>query len=123
MSANKARPWYVGKRAEAFVYSLLAGRSVAIRDQEHQEFGVDFVLDLRKDQRELGHYLAVQLFAYVDLPNEADLRKQIAKRFPMKVRREFMLPLVVFAVQVKELAAVYAWVLEPFVEQGEAILR
>jgi hypothetical protein len=49
--------------------------------------------------------------------------KEIVRRFPPKVRNEFMLPLVVFTVQTKKLAALYAWVLEPFVEQGEATLR
>src|SRR5438477_512657 len=123
MATDKAQPWYVAKRAEAFVYSLFAERNVAVRDREDQDFGVDFVVDLRKNKRELGRFLAVQLFAYADLPNEADLKKEIVKRFPAQLREEFMLPLTAFAVQVKELTAVYTWILEPFVKRGDATLH
>jgi hypothetical protein len=123
MAAQKTQPWYVGKRAEAFVYSLLAGHNVAVQGQDTQNLGVDFLIDLRQGERELGRYLAVQLLPYVSFPSEAELRKEVRKRFPRKLREEFSLPLAVFAVQVKELAAVYAWVIEPSVEQGEAILR
>jgi hypothetical protein len=123
MATNKVQPWYVDKRAEAFVFSLFAGRDLAVRDQEHQDFGVDFVLDLRKDQRELGRNLAIQVLAYVSFPKEADLNKEIARRLPPRLREDFMFPLAAFAIQVKELAAVYTWVLEPVAEKGEATLH
>jgi hypothetical protein len=123
MANNKTQPWYVAKRAEAYVYSLFSGRDVAVREQEPQNLGVDLVLDIRKDHRELGRYLAIQVFSYVAFPSEADLRKEILKRCPPKAREKLMVPLAVFVVQVKELSAVYAWVLEPSVESGEALLR
>jgi uncharacterized protein DUF4365 len=123
MATNKARQWYFEKRAEAFVCSLFAGRDVAVRGRGQQDFGVDFLLDLRKGHRELGRYLAVQVLAFGDFPAEADLRQEIASRYSLKRREEFLFPLIVFAVQVNEPAAVYAWVLEPFVEQEEATLR
>jgi hypothetical protein len=122
MATDKAQKWYVVKRAEAFVYSLFAERPIVVRPQE-PDSGIDFLLELRKDQGDLGRSLAVEVLAYLDFPGEAALGKQIASRFPARLREEFLLPLIVFAIQVKELAAVYCWVLEPAVEGGRAALR
>jgi hypothetical protein len=123
MAANRTQPWYVGKRAEAYVYSLLADRDVVVRTREDQDFGADLVLDLRKEDREQGRYLAVQLVGCLEFPRKTILAKEIAAKIPASVRDELILPLVVFVVQVKELAALYAWLNEPVVQDGEAILR
>jgi hypothetical protein len=123
MATDKIQPWFVEKRARAFVYSLLAERNLSIRDETQQDLGVDLLIDLRKDGRELGRYLAVQLMGFGEFPSVSDLNKKIARQIPQKVREELVLPFAVFVVQVKGLAAVYAWINEPFVEDGSAVLR
>jgi hypothetical protein len=64
MATNKAQPWFVTKRADALVYSLVAERNVTVRDRRHQNLGVDLLLDLRNGKRELGRFLAIQVLAY-----------------------------------------------------------
>lgn len=123
MLTEKVQPWFVGKRAEAFVYSLLAAHDVTLRDEKSQEFGVDFVVDLRERGRETGRFLAVQVLAYPDFPSTEELNKNVTRRIPAQLRNELSLPFVVFVVQVKELGAVYCWINEPRVANGAALLR
>lgn len=122
MTIEKNQPWYVEKRARAYVYSLFAERNITVRDESQQSFGVDFVIDLRRGERELGRYLAVQLFAYPDFPNVADLNKKVARQLPSELREDMGVPLIAFAVQVRELDARYSWIIEPVVEEGAAVL-
>src|SRR5437016_3403324 len=101
MAVEKNQPWYVEKRARAYVYALLAERNLTVRDERHQEFGVDLVLDFRNGERELGRYLGVQLLAYPEFPGPADLKKKVDRQLPSKLRAAMLLPLVAFVVQVR----------------------
>jgi hypothetical protein len=123
MAIEKNQPWYVEKRARAYVYSLFADRNITVRDESQQNFGVDFIIDLRKGERELGRYLAVQLFAYPDFPGVADLDKKVARQLPSQLREDMGVPLIAFIVQVRELDARYGWIIEPFVGDEGATLR
>jgi hypothetical protein len=123
MVIEKNQPWYVEKRARAYIHSLLPERDITIREESHQDFGVNFVLELRKDEKELGRCIAAQLFAYPEFPSLIDLNKKIARQFPAKLREKMMLPLIAFVVQARELDAKYCWINEPSVEEGSATLH
>src|SRR5438270_796366 len=114
MATDKSQPWFVEKRAQAYVSSLLSWHDVVVRDQNEQDYGVDLVIDLRKNGHETGRLLAVTLKGYVEYPSVVDLNKTISRQVKAP-REELVLPFVAFVVQVKHLDARYAWISKPSV--------
>lgn len=112
-------PWYVSKRAEAFVFYLLAERPLTVKRLE-SDLGADFVVETLKDGRATGNKVAIAVLAFDEFPTQAELEREINSRIPPGKKKSW--PVVVFAVQVKKLAALYSWLLKPCVEKGKPLL-
>jgi hypothetical protein len=110
---QKTQPWFAAKRATATACALFAKHDLVVQEQPNIEAEIDLLVNLTRKGRETGRSFAVIVRPFLDFPDEKRMSEAVADRIPDSNDLETLLPLVVFAIQVRHLDAKYAWICEP----------
>ncbi len=119
---TKEAPWFLEERGYAFASLVLTkGNDVAVRPYAGHDIAIDLLVEVLKDGKSTTRFFGVQMAAYLDLPpvHEADKRAlSHSRRDPF----EAALPLCMFVIGVRKPEGLYRWVVEPVVDDGQALL-
>jgi hypothetical protein len=114
---TEQEPWFVQERAVAFASLILTEQdNVSVRHQDGSE-AMDLLAEVRLYGKSTLRFFGVKLLAAVNL---ADAK---AMALPPKAMEGVTLPVCIFVIGAAEPEGVWAWALEPVVEEAGAALR
>jgi len=113
---TRTQPWYIGERAEALARVYLTRRSDLLVKQENADYGVDYIVEITKNNRPTRRVFGVQVKARV-APITAGAKDSLtAFRFAPEIwMAEIPFPLCLFAFTMENDEGFYQWVVEPIV--------
>jgi hypothetical protein len=112
---SKPVPWYLTQRAEALALVYLTRRDdLIVRQQTHDDTGIDYIIEIVNDGRSTGRIFGLQLKARTTALQGSALNKTIGITYEQwMVELPFPLCLFVFIMETNE--GYYKWLSEPFV--------
>lgn len=115
--------WFLEERARAFVSLLLTKNpEVALHPHAGREEELDFLVEVRRDDKSTLRFFGVQLVPFLDLPNPSTVDEEFSSNRDRQLR-DVGLPLAIFVIGVRQPEGIYRWLVEPVVEEGHALLR
>jgi hypothetical protein len=121
MSDGK-EPWFVTDRSEALAGLLLTSRDdLRVRSEDKRDDGIDFLVEINR-----GEPLSTRLFV-VQVKGSAPADPNDWPRTATQLFRpgggNHFLPVCLFAINVRDNRAAYAWLAEPLVQEKGAKLQ
>ena len=120
----RAQPWYIGERAEALARVYLTRRPDLLVKQEEADYGVDYIVEITKNNRPTRRIFGVLVKARIAPITVSAGDSLAAFHFmPEKWMVEIPFPLCLFAFTMENDEGFYQWVVEPIVTDDGAKLR
>jgi hypothetical protein len=115
-------PWFFAERALAFA-KLVLTKQRDVRPYAGTDLGIDLLVEIPTGGNSTPRRLfGVLIIAYMDLPDIENADERVLSTLG-KDRFENPLPICVFVIGVRKPEGIYRWVVEPFIEDGRALLH
>jgi hypothetical protein len=95
---------------------------VKVKPYAGTDRAIDLLVEILKGGKSTLRFFGVQVVGRLDLPNDQGADERILSHLE-RDSLETELPIGVFVIGVRELEGIYRWVVEPVVEDGQAVLR
>jgi hypothetical protein len=120
---TKQDPWFIEERAVAFASLMLTKHNDAIvRAHADADMAIDLLVEVLKEGKSTLRFFGVQLVACMDLPNIESADERVLSHLP-RDSSETTLPLCVFVIGVRKPEGIYRWIVEPVIDDGQALLH
>jgi hypothetical protein len=115
-------PWFFEERAFAFA-KLVLTKQHDVRPYVGRDIAIDLLVDVcTKSDSTQRRLFGVQIVAYMDLPDRQNADERVLSHLG-RDSFEAMLPICVFVIGVRKPEGIYRWVVEPVLENGQALLH
>lgn len=120
----RTQPWYIGERAEALARVYLTRRLDLLVKHEDADYGVDYLVEITKNNRPTKRIFGVQVKARIAPITEGAQDDRESFHFVSeKWMEEIPFPLCLFVFTMENDEGFYRWVVEPIVTDAGPKLR
>lgn len=121
---SHTQPWYIGERAEALAQVYLTRRSDLRAKQEDADYGVDYIVEITKNNQPTRRVFGVQVKAQIP-PIKGGVLESLRPVPSTSENRveELPFPLCLFVFTMENDEGFYQWVLEPVISDDGPKLR
>ena len=119
----KQDPWFFEERAAAFARLVLTEhKDVKVQPSADPDRLLTFLSSALKDGKTTLRFFGVRLVPYLDLPTSQNAGERVLSHLASDPSRA-SLPICVFVIGVRKPEGIYRWIVEPVVEDRQALLR
>ena len=108
--------WYLNERAEALALVYLTRRSDLLIHREAADYGLNFIIELVKDNHATRRTFGLQVKARTTAFSDNAVKQlKVRERQPEHDTKELPFPLVLFFFTMENDQAFYKWIAEPII--------
>ena len=120
----RTQPWYIGERAEALALVYLTRRPDLLVKHEDADYGVDYLVEITKNNRPTRRMFGVQVKARIAPITESAVGDREPFHFVSeKWMEELPFPLCLFVFTMENDEGFYRWAVEPVITDTGPKLR